>query len=327
MQYKKVAKIKEEMSAIGLGCWNMGGDWDSSSEQEAIKVVHAAVDAGVNLIDVAPVYGCGVSETVLGKALKEGGRREKVLIATKAGLPWDENKQTRNDLSRKNLFQEVEDSLRRLQTDYIDIYQMHWPDPSTPLEETAEALQQLKDSGKIRYIGLSNFAQKDVRTMMEMISVDCQQGLYNMLERNTSSYHGIPLEYRVEEEVFPVVRENGQAFLPYSPMFQGLLCGRFQDGIDFSARDVRSANPKLTGPAFEKYQACAGKLSEYAQSIGHPLNELAFNWMRQTPEVTSIIAGASTVAQLKQNLHSLTWELTPEQREQVNTIIEPLRLA
>ena len=125
MQYKKVAKIKEEISAIGLGCWNMGGDWDSSSEQEAVKVVHAAVEAGVNLIDVAPVYGCGVSETVLGKALKDGGRREKVLIATKAGLPWDESKQTRNDLSKKSLFQEAEDSLRRLQTDYIDIYQMH----------------------------------------------------------------------------------------------------------------------------------------------------------------------------------------------------------
>lgn len=326
MQYKKVAKIKEELSAIGLGCWNMGGDWDSSSEGEAIKVVHAAVDAGVNLIDVAPVYGCGVSETVLGKALKDGGRREKVLIASKAGLPWDENKQTRNDLSKDSLFQEVEDSLRRLQTDYIDIYQMHWPDPSTPLEETAEALRRLKDSGKIRYIGLSNFAQKDVRAMMEMISIDCQQGLYNMLERNASSYHGIPLGYRVEEEVFPVVRDNGQAFFPYSPMFQGLLCGRFLDGADFSAKDVRSANPKLNGPAFEQYRACAQKLAEYAQSIGHPLNELAFNWMRQRPEVTSIIAGASTVTQLEQNLHALTWEISPEQTEQINTIIEPLRL-
>ena len=223
MVYKKVEKIAEEISAIGIGCWNMGGDWDSSEENTSIRIIHAAIDLGINFFDVAPVYGWGVSETILGKALKEGGRRDKVLIASKGGLLWNEKHQTRNNLSKDSLLKEIDDTLTRLQTDHVDIYQMHWPDPNVPLEETAEALNIMKKAGKIRYVGLSNFSQADVEKMMEYISVDCQQGLYNMLERNPGSYHGISLEYRTEKEVFPNVKKYGQAFLPYSPLFQGLL--------------------------------------------------------------------------------------------------------
>ena len=134
------------------------------------------------------MYGWGVSETILGKALKEGGRRDKVLIASKGGLLWNEKHQTRNNLSKDSLLKEIDDTLTRLQTDHVDIYQMHWPDPNVPLEETAEALNIMKKAGKIRYVGLSNFSQADVEKMMEYISVDCQQGLYNMLERNPGSY-------------------------------------------------------------------------------------------------------------------------------------------
>lgn len=219
MIYKSVEKIQEKISCIGIGCWNFGGDWDSSAEENSIAIVHAAMDFGINFFGVAPVYGWGVSEQILGKALKQDGRREKVLIASKGGLLWNEAHQTTNNLSRDSLIRECEDSLRRLQTDYIDIYQMHWPDPNVPLEETAEALIRLKEQGKIRYVGLSNFAQEDVNKMMTMVSVDCQQSLYNMLERNTTSYHGIPLPYRTEDEVLPNVKKNGQAFLPYSPLF------------------------------------------------------------------------------------------------------------
>lgn len=325
MIYKKVSKIQEEISAIGVGTWNMGGDWDSSDEKKAIEVVHAAIDMGINLFDVAPVYGMGISETVLGKALKEGGRRNRVLIASKAGLPWDEKGQTQNNLTKASLLKEIDDSLLRLQTDHIDIYQMHWPDHSTPLEETAEALRFLKESGKIRYVGMSNYSQKEVETMMTMVDVECQQGLYNMLERNTSTYHGIPLEYRTEEEVFPFVREHGQAFLPYSPLFQGLLAGKFLDGIDFSEKDIRSSNPKLAGEQFGTYVDIARKLKAFADEIGHPMNELTFNWMRQREEVTSIIAGASSVEQLKKNVHSITWDISDEQMEKINSIIEPVK--
>lgn len=325
MVYKKVKRIAEEISAIGIGCWNMGGDWDSSEENTSIRMIHAAVDRGINFFDVAPVYGWGVSERILGKALKEDGLRNKVLIASKGGLLWNEKHQTQNNLSRDSLLKEIDDTLARLQTDHVDIYQMHWPDPNVPLEETAEALNIMKKAGKIRYVGLSNFSQADVEQMMEYISVDCQQGLYNMLERNPGSYHGIPLEYRTEKEVFPNVRKYGQAFLPYSPLFQGLLAGRFLDGLTISERDIRNENPKLTGEAFKVYQNGARKLKAYADEIERPMNEMALNWLRQKEEITSIIGGASSVEQLEKNLRCISWDLTGEELEAIGKILEPFK--
>ncbi len=325
MVYKKVKRIAEEISAIGIGCWNMGGDWDSSEENTSIRMIHAAVDRGINFFDVAPVYGWGVSETILGKALKEDGLRNKVLIASKGGLLWNEKHQTQNNLSRDSLLKEIDDTLARLQTDHVDIYQMHWPDPNEPLEETAEALNIMKKAGKIRYVGLSNFSQADVEQMMEYISVDCQQGLYNMLERNPGSYHGIPLEYRTEKEVFPNVRKYGQAFLPYSPLFQGLLAGRFLDGLTISERDIRNENPKLTGEAFKVYQDGARKLKAYADEIERPMNEMALNWLRQKEEITSIIGGASSVEQLEKNLRCISWDLTGEELEAIGKILKPFK--
>lgn len=323
MIYKKVGKIENEISAIGIGCWNMGGDWDSSGEKKSIEIIHAAIDMGINFFDVAPVYGWGVSESILGKALKENGLREKVLIASKGGLLWNEQHQTRNNLSKESLLKEIDDTLRRLQTDHVDIYQMHWPDPNVPLEETAEALEIMKKDGKIRYVGLSNFAQADVEKMMEYISVDCQQGLYNMLERNPETYHGIPLDYRTEKEVLPNVKKYGQAFLPYSPLFQGLLAGKFLDGIDFSKKDIRNENPKLVGEKFKLYQEGARKLKAFADEIGHPMNEMALNWLRQKEEITSIIGGASSISQLEHNIHCLSWDLTEEERSGIDQILEP----
>ncbi len=325
MVYKKVKRIAEEISAIGIGCWNMGGDWDSSEENTSIRMIHAAVDRGINFFDVAPVYGWGVSERILGKALKEDRLRNKVLIASKGGLLWNEKHQTQNNLSRDSLLKEIDDTLARLQTDHVDIYQMHWPDPNVPLEETAEALNIMKKAGKIRYVGLSNFSQADVEQMMEYISVDCQQGLYNMLERNPGSYHGIPLEYRTEKEVFPNVRKYGQAFLPYSPLFQGLLAGRFLDGLTISEKDIRNENPKLTGEAFKVYQDGARKLKAYADEIGRPMNEMTLNWLRQKEEITSIIGGASSVEQLEKNLRCISWDLTGEELEAIGKILEPFK--
>lgn len=325
MIYKKVSKIKEEISAIGIGCWNMGGDWDSSEEKKSIDIIHAAIDMGINFFDVAPVYGWGVSETILGKALKSGNRRDKVLIASKGGLLWDDSHRTANNLSKASLLKEIDASLKRLQTDHIDIYQMHWPDPDTPLEETAEALNIIKQSGKIRYVGLSNFAQKDVETMMTMVGVECQQSLYNMLERNTDTYHGIRLDYRTEDEVLPFVKEHGQAFLPYSPLFQGLLAGKFLNGVDFSSHDIRNENPKLVGDQFQVYLDIARKLKAFADGLGQPMNEVALNWLRQKEEVTSIIGGASSIEQLEKNIHCTTWDIGDEEMKAIDDIIEPVR--
>ena len=252
------------------------------------------------------------------------GKREKVLIASKAGLTWEKKYETQNNLSKANLMREIDDSLRRLQTDYIDIYQMHWPDPNTPLEETADALNELKKTGKIRYVGLSNFAQADVEKMMEMIEVNCQQSLYNMLERNPSYYHSIPLDYRTETEVFPTVKKYGQAFLPYSPMFQGLLAGKFLDGNKLSSNDIRNANTKLSGEEFELYVGIAKQIKAFADEIGRPMNEVSLNWLRQKEEVTSIIGGASSVEQLEKNIHSMTWDLDESMIEKLNEITAPV---
>ncbi len=323
MIYKKVSKIQEEISAIGIGCWNFGGDWDLTDDKKSESIIHAAIDMGVNFFDVAPVYGWGHSEVVLGKALKESGLRNRVIIASKGGLLWNDAHETTNNLSKKSLLSEIDETLTRLQTDHIDIYQMHWPDPNVTLEETAEALEEIKKAGKIRYVGLSNFSQQDVERMMEFTEVHCQQSLYNMLERNTKSYHNINLEYLTEKEVLPMVSKHGQAFLPYSPLFQGLLAGKFSSGINFSKDDIRNANPKLVGPLFKQYFEAANKLKTLADDYGKPMNEIALNWLRQKPEVTSIIGGASTVEQLEHNIHCITWDIDEEMMEKVNQIIEP----
>ena len=323
MIYKKVAKIEEEISAIGIGCWNFGGDWDSTEDNNSAKIVCTAVDMGINFFDVAPVYGWGHSEKVLGKVLKENGLRNKVLIASKGGLLWNEAHETTSNLSKKSLLKEIDDTLTRLQTDHVDIYQMHWPDPNVPLEETAEALEEMKKAGKIRYVGLSNFAQADVDKMMEYTDVHCQQSLYNMLERNPVSYHSIPLDYLTEKEVLPNVKKHGQAFLPYSPLFQGLLAGKFNSGVNFSEHDIRNANPKLVGPDFEKYFNAAKQLKDLADKYNKPMNEIALNWLRQKEEVTSIIGGASSVKQLENNIHCTTWDIDDEMMKEIEIIIEP----
>lgn len=322
MIYKKVSNIQEELSAIGVGCWNFGGDWDKSDDDNAIKIVHAAIDAGINLFDIAPVYGWFHAEKILGKALK-AGKRERVIIASKCGLLWDENHVTQNNLSKKSLLNEIDGSLKRLQTDYIDIYQLHWPDHNTPIEETVDALQEIKKAGKIRYIGLSNFSQEDVKEFMSMIEINSQQGLYNMLERNTKSYHNIPLEYKTEKEMLKTVREEGQAFFPYSPLFQGLLTGRFKKDRNFSARDIRNENPKLSGHLFKTYYDCIEKLKKISSEAGKPLYEIAMNWLRQKPEVTTVIGGVSSVDQLNGNLHSLTWDIDDDLMKKIDRVIAP----
>ncbi len=324
MIYKKVRLIDEPISVLGIGCWNFGGDWDNFADEKSITIIHAAIDRGVNFFDVAPVYGWYHSEEVLGKALS-GGLRDKVLIASKCGLLWDENHVTRNDLSKKSILKEIDGSLSRLNTDHIDIYQLHWPDHNTSIEETADALKEIMKAGKIRYVGLSNFAQADVERFMQLIGVHCQQGLYNMLERNTASYHGIPLEYKAEDEMLPVVRKYGQAFLPYSPYFQGLLTGRFTREKKFSGRDIRNANPKFSGQLFETYFQAYEQLQAFADRIGRPMNEICVNWLRQKGEVTCIIGGVSSVAQLEANISALSWDIAPAEMDEINRIIEPYR--
>lgn len=309
MRTKKVRAIKEPLSVIGLGCWAIGGSqvWSGSDDAHSASTITRAVELGVNFFDVAPVYGFGHAETVLGRALKDAGRRQDVLIATKCGLTWDDEHRITRDLRPESVRAEIDSSLRRLQTDYVDLYQLHWPDPNVPLEDTLGELERLVQTGKIRYIGLTNFSRPQLDQALSLTHVASWQGLYNLFERNPRSYHSIPLEYRTEEEVLPLCRQHGLALLPYSPLFQGLLTGTFDADTVFRDNDVRSQNPKLNGDRFRQRVAAAEELRELAESAGHPLSHLALSWLIQNEAVTSIIAGAQNVDHVEENAAAAEW--------------------
>ena len=327
MVYKKVKKIEENLSVIGIGCWNFGGDWDGVTDQSVKQVVRAAIEEGINFFDVAPVYGFYHAEAVLGKIMKQEGIRNKIFLASKCGLRWGKDRVTRNDLSRKSILEEIDASLSRLQTDHIDLYQLHWPDHTTPIEETAETLKEIQKAGKIRYVGLSNFSQSEVEKFESYIEVHAQQGLYNMLERNTSQYHNIPLEYKTELEVFPHVKREGQAFLPYSPLCQGLLTGVFHRQGNFSKDDIRNQNPKFSlDPKNDIYFEITESLKKFSEKIEKPLYEVAINWLRSKEQITSIIAGVKSVDELSKNLKSLEWKLDQEMLNEIEKIIDPVRV-
>jgi aryl-alcohol dehydrogenase-like predicted oxidoreductase len=276
-----------------------GSRWVGSSDGRSIATVRRAIEEGVNFIDTAPVYGFGESERLLGEALQ--GRRDKVFLASKCGLVWDDTRTISRSLSASTVRSDVEASLRRLRTDHLDLLQLHWPDHDTPLEETARALEDILRAGKARRIGVTNFSVADAEALSRMVPIVSCQALYNLLERNPATYHAISLEYRTEKEVLPYCRDKGFAFFPYSPLFQGLLTGSFTPQTRFTAEDVRSENPKLSGPAFERYLAAADALKLVAKGEGLSLTELSLGWLCNRPEVTSVICGAQDPEQIAAN--------------------------
>ncbi|WP_422447648.1 aldo/keto reductase [Thermoanaerobacterium sp. DL9XJH110] len=322
MQKRRIGTTDLEASVIGFGCWVISGRdfWTGTDDESSVRAVQAAYDMGINFFDVAPVYGFGHAEELLGKALK--GKRDKVIIASKCGLVWDDSKRITNLLSRESILREIDDSLRRLGTDYIDIYQMHWPDYNTPIEETMDALNRIKKEGKIRYIGASNFPIKlldEARKYGEIVSHQC---LYNMIDRNADFYHNIPLYYKTEKEIIPHCRENRIAFIPYSPLCQGLLTGTFKPGKNFDEKDVRNANPELQGEKLQRNLGIVEELKKIADRIARPLSQLALNWLIKNEVVTTIIAGATKIPHIKDNVESATWELDDETYREINTILE-----
>lgn len=296
MIYRTTKQIPEKLSVIGFGCWSTAAyNWSDASTDDSILSIQAAMDCGVNYFDVAPVYGYGDSEILLGKAVN--GKRSQVFIGTKCGLRWSEKDgPTRNDLSKESIYWEVEQSLKRLGTDYIDLYQMHWPDHGTSIDETMEALSRLVEQGKIRYIGASNFSVDECRQAARTFPVASYQGLYNLFDRNSDSYCGIPLEYRTEEEVLPYCKEQGMAFIPYSPLCQGVLSGRYYKGRDKDLKktDMRLTNPEIVGDALDKKLDIVEQLKVLADESGNTLLELSLGWLIANPAVTSIIVGSRT---------------------------------
>ena len=296
MIYRTNTRLGQPISVIGFGCWSTASyNWSDANTVESVRAIQTAIDCGINFFDVAPIYGYGDSETLLGQAIK--GHRDEIFIATKCGLRWEEKDgPARNDLSAASIQWEVEQSLKRLEIETIDLYQMHWPDHSTQLDETMAALQKLIDQGKIRHIGASNFSLADTAYADSLAPVSAYQGLYNLFDRNSSHYCELPLEYKSEEEILPYCEKTRTAFIPYSPLCQGVLSGRYYRGRDkdLKASDMRLTNPEITGDSLDHKLDIVDQLKSLAEASGHTLLELALGWMTANESVTSIIVGSRT---------------------------------
>jgi aryl-alcohol dehydrogenase-like predicted oxidoreductase len=322
MQHKAIPAMPGvTVSAIGFGCWSLGGGsgWEDSSDSESIATVHKALDCGITFFDTAPVYGFGGSERLLGRAL--GSQRNAIFLASKCGLLWKGDHVIYRSLKASDILADVEASLMRLGTDHLDLLQLHWPDHTTPLEETAEALETLLAAGKTRFVGVSNFSLADTKRLSTMVPVASFQGLYNLCERNPSYYHALELEYRTEREILPYCAEAGLAFIPYSPLFQGVLTGTLTTETRFVTGDVRLENPKLNGPLFPRYIAAADDLDQIARDAGMTLVELSLSWLTSKPVISSVVCGAQHPDQIAANAKAGDITLTADLMNAIDAIL------
>jgi aryl-alcohol dehydrogenase-like predicted oxidoreductase len=298
-------------SRIALGTWAIGGwMWGGSDDTESIRTIHAALDHGINLIDTAPIYGYGRSEEIVGEALRQRGRRQSVILATKVGLDWTSGQVQRNS-SRQRILQELEDSLRRLQTDYIDIYQVHWPDPATPIEETAATLRQLYQQGKIRAIGVSNFSLQQMARFESVASLHTIQPPYNLFERE------------IESDVLPYALRHGITALTYGALCRGLLSGAMRLDRQFANGDMRkTTDPKFQPPHFAEYLSAASKLDAFArENYGKRVIHLAVRWLLDQPGVGVALWGARHPEQLTPIREVIGWSLRKSDFAAIDAIL------
>ena len=310
MEFTKIAGTGLTVSRIGLGTWAIGGwMWGGSDEVDSIATIHAAIDHEVNLIDTAPVYGFGRSEEILGKALALNGLRNRVIIATKAGLDWSDGHPFRH-ASRQRIFAEVEASLRRLRTDYIDIYQVHWPDPFTPIEECAEAMLALLQQGKIRAVGVSNFSQIQMREFRRVSRIHTVQPPYNLFERES------------EEAVLPYCFWHGIATLAYGPLCRGLLSGRMKPETIFIGDDQRKSDLKFQHPRYGQYLRAVAELDRFArENYGKRVIHLALRWVLDQPGVSAALWGARRPSQFDPLSQVIGWTLGNDAMCEIDRIV------
>jgi aryl-alcohol dehydrogenase-like predicted oxidoreductase len=297
-------------SRIGLGTWAIGGwMWGGTDEAQSIATIRSAVERGVTLIDTAPVYGFGRSEQIVGKALAEGGLRSKVQIATKVGLRWKDGRIWR-DSSLARIRQEIEDSLRRLRTDVIDLYQVHWPDLETPFAETARALEDLRRDGKIRAIGVSNYSPDQMDAFRAAARLDAVQPPYNLLERE------------IEADVLPYAKSSGLAVLSYGALCRGLLSGRMTAGTTFEGDDLRKVDPKFQGDRFRQYLAAVDDLKKLARErFGKSVLALAVRWvLDQGPTIA--LWGARSPDQMVGLEEIEGWRIDEASRREIDAILK-----
>jgi aryl-alcohol dehydrogenase-like predicted oxidoreductase len=301
--------IQPQVSRVALGTWAMGGwMWGGTDARASVATIRAALDQGINLIDTAPVYGFGVSEEIVGEALAVAGLRARTVIATKVGLEWRDGRVYRN-ATRARIMQEIDDSLRRLRTDYVDIYQVHWPDPLVPVEETADAMRTLYQQGKIRAIGVSNFSVAQMEAFRHVAPLHVLQSPYNLFER------------AIETEILPYCRANGIATLGYGALCRGLLSGRMRPDTSFQGDDLRRIDPKFQPPRFVQYLDAVRRLDELAQRSFHrKVIHLAVRWMLDQG-ISVALWGARRPDQLEAALDVTGWSLDGADRALIELMV------
>ncbi|MDB6042587.1 MAG: yhdN [Gammaproteobacteria bacterium] len=297
------------VARVALGTWAMGGwMWGGTDEAESIATIRAALDQGINLIDTAPAYGFGVSEEIVGRAVSDAGLRSQAIIATKVGLEWHDGKVYRN-ATRERVMQEFDESLRRLRTDYIDIYQVHWPDPLVPIEETADAMCMLYDQGKIRAIGVSNFSVAQMERFRQSAPLHVLQPPYNLFERG------------IEADILPYCRANNIVTLGYGALCRGLLSGRMRADTGFVGDDLRRFDPKFQPPRFAQYLTAVRQLDQLAQERFHRrVIQLAVRWMLDQG-ISVALWGGRHPEQLEAALGVAGWSLDATARAGIDRIL------
>ena len=311
MEFTSIAG--KTVSRIGLGTWAIGGlDWGTVPDADAVATILRALEQGINLIDTAPIYGHGRAEELLGKAMREHGNRDAFYIATKAGLDWDVPGRPGvfADSTPARLRRELEDSLRRLGTDAIDLYQVHWPDTLVPVEETAALLAKFQREGKVLALGVSNFNVAQMEAFRSVAPLASNQPPYNLFERE------------IDAEILPWCERNHVAVLTYSSLCRSLLGGRLARGMTFPEGDIRTADPKFQEPRFTQYLNAVDGLAAFARErYGKSVLELAARWVLDRPGVSVALWGAKRPQQLEAITGVVGWKLDAAAMAEIDRIV------
>lgn len=329
MEYRKLGNTDLELSAITFGSWAAGGwMWGGADEQEAINAINAAYHEGVSSIDTAPIYGQGHSETLVGKAIK-GINRDNVQILTKFGMRWDDSngefafKSKDNsgididiykNARKESIIKECEDSLRRLGTDYIDLYQIHWPDSTTPIQESMEAVERLIEQGKVRYAGVCNYNVSQMKEAEKHIKLASNQVPYSMFRRD------------IEDELVPYTLANHKGILAYSPLERGLLTGKIKAGHIFNEGDHRAGHPFFSGENLIAINAFLDKIKPMADERNMKVSQLVLRWTLEQPGITIALVGARNEAQAIENAKAASIQLSEEEITQISSALSEVRL-
>jgi aryl-alcohol dehydrogenase-like predicted oxidoreductase len=316
MKTRQLGMTDLHLSVVGLGAWAMGGggwkfSWGNQDDADSVATIRRALDLGVNWIDTAPVYGTGHSEEVVGEALKGLGKRP--IIATKCGRRWDETRTPYAHIKRDSILKELDDSLKRLGVECIDLYQMHWPQPDEDIEEGWGAMADAVKGGKVRHIGVCNYSVAQLKRIQPIHPVASLQPPYSMLVRG------------VEDELLPFCAEHGIGVVAYSPMQKGILTDKFtREWVNGLAKDDHRSqyDPRFQEPELSKNLALVDGLKPIAQASGHSVAQLALAWVLRRPEVTSAIVGARKPAQIEETVGSGDWELSAADVRAVNALLQ-----